>query len=743
MTHGEENSPARDNGPKLTERPVGKRWSRYLFWLVPVIVAAGVSIWRTWERRPPRPDVLLITIDTLRADRLGCYGYKPAHTKHIDTLAAGGVRCTDVLASAPITLPSHATILTGLYPPAHGVRDNGDFSLSEKAVTLAEKLKEVGYDTAAFVSALVLNRRYGLDQGFALYDDDLWAEADPKLFMIRERPSAKTLASFFAWFRGREQKNDRRPYFAWLHFFEPHQPYAPPLWARLVTPTLYDGEIAAVDRTIGSLVDFLRRRGRFDSTLMMLTADHGESLGEHGEKTHAVFIYQATMHVPLIVRFPDHFPSGRTCTTPLRTADITPTLLGFLRIPDGGQMQGMDAREILCGKKPGQAMPQYCESRVSELGFGMAPLYGVVRDGWKYIRAPRPELYDLRADPGETRNLFPGNSQNVARLGNDLKVLLERGAPSGSGKPADPLDGETEEMLRSLGYLARQDDRHSLKGIDPKDGLPIYNLLEEARHLAQQAKWPAAEEKLRQILGQVPGHISARNTLALTLLKQGQRREAREQYLLSLRDDPAQSRVHLMLGNISLGDGDLPEARTHLQKALELTPGFVEAMSNLGMLSLLEGDEKGAQTWYEKALRLDPEFPTVYRRMADLYFERGDFAEGKRWYLRALNRSTRDFRSLIQLGNCCRRMGEMDMAGDYFRKASQINPQSWVPEYNLACLYALRGEKGDALAFFKNALDNGFDDADLARRDPDLKSLLELPSFIQLLSRMEIPENTD
>jgi arylsulfatase A-like enzyme/Flp pilus assembly protein TadD len=743
MVSGIKNLSAYQGGSEGIAVPVGKRQSRHLFWLIPVVATAGILVWKILERRPPRPDVLLITIDTLRADRLGCYGYKPAHTQHIDALAADGVLCTDVLASAPITMPSHATIMTGLFPPAHGVRDNGTFSLSDKAITLAEKLKAAGYDTAAFVSALVLNRRYGLDQGFNLYDDNLWAEADPKLFMIRERPAANTLARFFSWFKKREQKNDRRPYFAWLHFFEPHQPYAPPLWARLVTPTAYDGEIAAVDRAIGNLADFLRRRGRIDSTLILLTADHGESLGEHGEKTHAVFIYQATVRVPLIVRFPGHFPPGHVCSTSLRTVDIAPTLLSFLEIPDSSQMQGIDVQENLRGGKTGQARPQYCESRVSELGFGMAPLYGMVRDGMKYIRAPRPELYDLRSDANETVNLYAGRSKIVTRLENDLDAVLRREDLSASGKTSNPLHHETEEMLRSLGYLARQDDRRSSRGIDPKDGLPIYNLLEEARHLAQQASWPAAEVKLRLILSQVPGHISARNTLALDLLKQGRRHEAREQCLLSLNTDPAQSRVQLMLGSISLWDGDLPQARTHLQKALELTPGFVEAMSNLGLLSLLEGDEKGARAWYEKAMRQDPEFPSVYRRLADLYFERGDFAAGKRWYLQSLKRFARDFRSLIQLGNCCRRLGEKDMAEDYFRKASLLNPQSWIPEYNLACLHALWGKKEAAMAVFKRALGKGFDDAGLARRDPDLKSLRELPAFVSLLAKLEVPENND
>jgi arylsulfatase A-like enzyme/Flp pilus assembly protein TadD len=723
---------------KAGSKPIGRRPFRLVLWFVPLAMALGVTAWIILQPRPQRPDVLLITIDTLRADRLGCYGYPAARTAHIDALAAEGVRCDDVLAAAPITMPSHATILTGLYPPAHGVRDNGTFTLPDRAVTLAESLRAAGYDTAAFVSALVLNRRYGLDQGFALYDDELWAEADPKLFMIRERPAAKTLDRFFSWFKERERRADRRPFFTWLHFFEPHQPYAPPLWARLVTPTAYDGEIATVDREIGKLVDFLRRRGRLDSTLVILTADHGESLGEHGEKTHAVFIYQATVRVPLIVRFPGYFPSGRVCATPLRNADIAPTLLGFLGIPEAVRMQGLDVREILRGRKPARALPRYCESRVSELGFGMAPLYGVVREGMKYIRAPRPELYDLRVDPGETRNLYTGRSPAVARLEEDLDAVLRRSLKA-VGQAVVPMSRESEEALRSLGYLARQDDRRSAGGIDPKDGLPLYNLLEEARHLAQQGDWPAAEEKLKQILSQVPGHVSARNILALALLKEGRRQEAREQYLLSLRTDPAQSRVLLMLGTISIWDGDLPQARRHLLKALDLTPGFVEAFSNLGMVSLLEGDEKQAQAWYEKALRLDPEFPSVYRRMADLYFDRGDFSQAWHWYTLALEKFPRDFRSRVQLGNCSRRLGDTAAAEENFRAASALTPQSWIPDYNLACLYALVGKEREALAALKMAVEKGFDDAVLARRDPDLKSLRELLAFNRLLSRFSGP----
>ena len=281
------------------------------------------------RREGQRPNVLLITIDTLRADRLGCYGYGLAHTPAVDGLAREGVRCTDAATSAPITLPAHTSIMTGLYPPAHGVRDNGNYALAPEATTLAERLKAAGWRTGAFVSAAVLARRYGLDQGFEVYDDDLWAEDEPEMFMIRERPASRTADRVLAWLE--EGQKTRQPFFLWVHFFDPHQPYnlrSFDLAAMTATP--YDAEIAEADRGVGRLIDWLREHGQLDDTLVVLTADHGESLGEHGEPTHGVFIYDATIHVPLIWRLPHVFPPGETYGGPVRHIDIVPTILAIL-----------------------------------------------------------------------------------------------------------------------------------------------------------------------------------------------------------------------------------------------------------------------------------------------------------------------------------------------------------------------------------------------------------------------------
>jgi len=685
----------------------------------------------------PPAHILLITIDTLRADRLGCTGYVPARTPYIDRLAAGGVLCTDSAAAAPITLPAHTTILTGLLPPAHGVRDNGAFSLGDGAITLAERLKKAGFQTQAFVSALVLNRRYNLVQGFDGYDDDLWGEEDPKLFMIRDRPAKKTIDRVLAWFKNRDRAGSKKPFFLWVHLFDPHQPYQAPTWARVVTPTPYDAEIATVDRELGRLFAYMKKANILDNTLVFLTADHGESLGEHNEKTHAIFIYDATIRVPLIIRYPKLFPAGRTYTGPVHQVDIVPTILSALDLPGGSQTQGIDLLPYLGGGKKPVPRAQYCESRLSELGFGMAPLYGLRKDGYKWIRAPKPELYDLGKDPGELANIIEQDQALGQKLDRELSQVLSGCRRFAIPVKDNPMTRETEEMLQSLGYLAPKQERAGMAGMDPKDGIFIYNKLEQARHLAQSGQWAETEVLLREILTEIPGHLSARNILALVLLKQGKSEEAKEEYSRSLKDDPSQSRVYAMLGNLFLLDGELDRAEIMLKKALDITPQFVEAMSNLGMIALLRGNEEEAGRWYRKALVQDPGFPHVYRRLADLYYDNGEFSPALDHYRKTLAHLPGDFRSLIQAGNCARRLKQMDQAESYFRKAGEINPDSWIPFYNLACLKAAQGEAAEGLKLLQKAIDAGLDSADQVEKDPDFISLRPLKEFTAILSRLE------
>ncbi len=709
---------------------------RYALSAAAVIIITAAILVITGTSQPDL-NVLLITIDTLRADRLGCSGYAPARTPHIDALAKQGLRFTDVTAAAPITLPSHSTILTGLLPPAHGVRDNGAFALGNDALTLTEILKKKGFETRAFVSALVLNRRYNLTQGFDSYDDDLWSEEEPKLFMIRDRPARKTIDRVLQWLQNRPRRSSRKPFFAWIHLFDPHQPYRPPMWARLITPSLYDGEIAAVDREIGRLTDFLAKAKILDNTLLIFTSDHGESLGEHNEKTHAIFIYDATVKVPLIIRCPRFFPSGRTYENPVHHVDIVPTVLSLLHLAGGDKTQGVDLLPFIRGEKKPAERALYCESRLSELGFGMAPLYGVYNGKYKWIRAPKPELYNLVDDPHELANLYPGDTSISRELDRELSRIFAASKRFAVPTRENPLNRETEEMLRSLGYLATSQEKKGAAGMDPKDGIIIYNKLEQARHLAQADKWQQAEEILEEILAQVPGHLSARNILALVLLRQGRMAEAVEQYTRSLQDDPEQARVYAMLGNIFMLQGELDRAEHFLQRALQVSPQFVEALSNLGLIALLRGDEKTAETWYRQAMTRDASFPHVYRRIADLYYERQDYARALKYYREALKQLPTDFRSLIQSGNCLRRQGKPDEAAARFREAARVNAESWIPFYNLACLHAVDGESRRGIAYLKQAQSLGFSSLKLLQEDPDLETLRLLPEFPGILAAVK------
>jgi choline-sulfatase len=686
--------------------------------------------------RRPRPNVLLITIDTLRADHVGCYGYGPAYTPNIDALAAQGVRCDNAVSAAPITMPSHSSILTGLFPPAHGVRDNGTYALGDRAVTLAERMKAAGYETQAFVSAAVLNRRYNLTQGFDGYDDDLWTENAPKLFMIRDRKGTRTAERVLAWLGKWERRPGRPPFFAWVHLFDPHQPYDPDEIDSQRCALPYDAEIAGADRAVGMILDRLRRDGLLADTLVVLTADHGESLGEHKEKTHAIFVYDATMRVPLVWRFPRTFPAGRVYRGPVRTVDIVPTVLGVLGLPGASETQGVDLGAPLAGRAPAPELPQYIESLVSEVGFGMAPLVGVRLNGFKLIRAPRPELYDLRHDPHELSNMYSKDARQAAALDRRLdEILADSGRRSIEAKES-PMNRETLETLMSLGYLAPRRERETMGGMDPKDGIVIHEDLENARHFAQKRRWAAAERILRGILEKIPGHVSARNVLALTLLRQGDLEGADAEYKRSLETDPKQSRVLSMLGTVALlGDHDA-EAERYFRAALGMTPGFVEAMSQMGLLEASRGNETQAREWYEKALAADPGFPRAHKLYADLLYDRGDFARALEQYQRVVATQPRDFAALVQAGGCARRLGDSNGARDWFRRAEEVRPRSWVPPYNEACLEASLGKPEPALKLLETAEKRGLDDIPLLEADPDLASLRSSPRFRAIVARL-------
>lgn len=693
-------------------------------------------------RRTSHPNVLIITIDTLRADHLGAYGFTPARTPVIDRLAAEGLLCTNAIASAPITMPAHTSIFTGLFPPAHGVRDNGAYALGDDAVTMAERLRDEGYTTHAFVSALVLNRRYNLNQGFETYDDELWAEDDPKLFMIRERQAPKTTDRALAWLASWIKAGKQKPFFTWIHYFDPHQPYRASNADRVKSPTPYDAEIASVDRQIGRIIDELRARDVLDETLVIVTADHGESLGEHGEKTHAVFVYDATVHIPLIIRYPRLFP-GSAYQGPVRSVDLAPTVYSVLGLPPGKTMDGRSLLEAFRGKQAPPELPQYSESLLSEVGFGMAPLFAIREGGFKYIRAPRPELYDLRKDPHELTNLVSREPRVVRRLDAALSGVIETSSKHAVKAASNPMTREIEESLQALGYLAPHAERVGMQGIDPKDGLPLHNKLEDARHFAQEKRWDEAESLLLEILKTTPRNVSALNILGLIGIKSGDAEKALHYYRSSLAIDPEQFRVHGVLGTIAMTQGDLQTAEKEFRATLAINPHFAEAMANLGFLEALQNHDAAAESWYQKGIAADPTFPRVYRRLGDLYYERGDFQHAYGHYAHVIRLVPTDLRAILQAGNCSRRLGRPKEAETLFRRAEALRPDAWIPTYNRACLYATTGRTAEALDTLmvvaqRHALSNA-----LVENDDDLATVRALPSYKNLQPHLTPTDEAD
>ena len=691
------------------------------------------------ERAPQHPNVVIVTFDTTRADHLGTYGMTLARTPTIDKLATEGVRFDNAVAAAPITAVSHSSIMTGLLPPAHGVRDNGSFALGDAATTLAERFKQAGYETRAYVSAIVLNRRYKLDQGFDVYDDDLWGEDEPKLFMIRERPAGETIDKVLDWYGKREPKSGAaKPFFLWVHLFDPHEPHHPPAWTHGIVPTSYDGSITYADRELGRLVEALREKGELDDTVFVFTADHGESLGEHGEKTHAIFVYRATTRVPLIVRYPPKFPAGKSYEGPVRNVDIAPTVLDLAHLPGANETQGVDLTPLARGEVGAPDLPQYSESKLAELGFGMAPLFSVRKGGFTFIRAPRPELYDLKNDPGETKNLYgdPAYQTKADALDVELEKLLNDSAKHEIAAQSSPMSKETMEALQSLGYLQGSNDRAAAGGIDPKDGIAVYSELEDARHLAQRKKWPAAEKALKAILAQMPRHFSARSVLALVEFKRGRLDEAKAQYLELLAQDPKQFRLYGMLGQIAMLQDKLDESERYNLEALKVAPQFVESMGQLGLLAMLRGDVAGAQQWYDKALAIDPSFPTLHRRLGDVLFERGNFAGALKEYQAAYARQSKDLRSLLQAGASARRVGDGALAETLLREAIEKKPSSWIARYNLACLLAQRGDADAAFAALDDAVAHGMLYPNLLERDEDWDALRKDKRFAAVTAKI-------
>jgi choline-sulfatase len=577
------------------------------------------------NRTPPpapiqKPNVLLITIDTLRADRLGSYGWTRARTPVLDALATRGTRFTRAYATAPITLTSHASMLTGRYPPGHGARHNG-MAMSSDPPTLAGVLHEGGFETAAFVSAFPLDRRFGLTRGFDHYDDELPRGSDGK--PLNERAGAVTVDRAIAWIRARPET---ARVFVWIHLFEPHAPYGDlPAEAgshamsgnaqspepRAQSPTSsasdrYDAEIATADREIGRL---LKEWRSLQETLVIATADHGEAFGEHGEIGHSIFVYDTTLQVPLIISGPG-VPAGRTIDETVALIDIAPTVTHWLDLARFDS-DGASLRPLLEGIPIGSRI-LYAESFAPLLDFGWAPLRSLRRDGLKLIAAPRPELYDLQADAGETRNVIDARAdvarEMTARVdrisGSDLPALSRvEGPRTAGGQPTAGPDRETASRLRALGY-AGGGAASATGRPDPKDRVAIAARM--AGVTSGELQGAAAERALSEIVRDDSGNAQAHMRLGFVLAESGRCPGAERHFKAAIASRIPSADAHLGLAMCMATRGAARDALATLEASRAVEPGNPVVEANIGLM-LLDGDRvEAAIDPLSRAVRLDP-----------------------------------------------------------------------------------------------------------------------------------------
>jgi arylsulfatase A-like enzyme/Tfp pilus assembly protein PilF len=641
-------------------------------------------------------NVLLVTIDTLRADALGCYGNARAATPWIDRLAAAGVRFAQAQAHNVVTLPSHANILTGRLPLAHGVRDNAGFRLPSEVETLATTLSRQGYRTGAFVSAFTLDSRFGLDRGFDVYDDAFTSGAGAAAFELPERAAVETVAAARRWI----DAAGGRPFFAWVHLYDPHAPYAPgePFASRFASDR-YLGEVAATDAALEPLLAPLLERGAKGRTLVVLTADHGESLGEHGERTHGIFAYEATLRVPLVVYGP-RLLRPRLVETRVQHVDLLPTILDAVAVPAPGALPGRSLLPAAAGA-PARDTPAYFEALSGQTTRGWAPLHGLVRGGWKYVDLPLPELYDLARDPREESNLAAAHPQEMDRLRAALAALRaqDRG-PRGATE-----DRETRERLRALGYLsssAPAEGRVYTADDDPKRLIELDAMIETvlARHRAGDVA--GALELCEEVVRRRPGMPSALLQLALLRRKSGQLPAAVSALEQALAASPDDEGTAALLGSYLNEAGRAREAERLLEPfarraepALDVLVARGIALSQLGRhraaaetlaaaaradpsnamtgvqlgtAALLAGDLAGAQAALEEALRLDAGLAVAHRTLGVVAEQRGDPEAALRHWAAAINLDPLEHDALLRLGSALAKRGRRDEARAYLER---------------------------------------------------------------------------
>ena len=630
--------------------------------IVPLVCALTTVV--TTAEAPVRPSVVIVTLDTTRADHLGCYGASRAATPHLDALARGGVRFEKALSPVPLTLPAHASVLTGRVPRRHGVRDNVGFPLDPKVPLLTERLRDAGYATAAFVSAAVLDRDGGLARGFATYDDNVRV-GDRRAFDYQERAASQTVDALLP-----RLATLKPPFFLWVHFYDPHAPYVPPEpYASRFKDRAYDGEIAFMDAQLGRVLDALKRQG---VTLYIAVAgDHGESLGEHGEDGHGIFLYQATQRIPLIITGPG-IPPGVTVAATVGLVDVAPTILDLLRLPALPGADGRSLVPLLHGARPA-ASDYEMETLYPSFSYGWAPLRALCAGPYKYVAAPRPELYELPTDPREIHDLSRDKAARTAELARTLDALTRGDTAVVPGNDAESI--ERRDKLASLGYVSGS-VAPAEGALDPKDGAKLLPDLDAARRMVQLGDPRDAVAPMARLLARNPGNVPARLLLGQAQLAAGRTDDAIATYRAVAQLAPNDALAWFDLGNAYAG------------KALKDDAAFAEALRS-----------------YERALALKPRHADTYLKLAAIHAGRHDPERSRETLLRARAAAVSDPTIETELGVLDGARKDAAGARAAFERALALNPQQPEALDGLGQIAYAAGDPARAAAFYERALE--------------------------------------
>jgi arylsulfatase A-like enzyme/Tfp pilus assembly protein PilF len=664
---------------KTRKKPTERLALPYRLLLAGWLVMAGLLPGSTQTADAPL-NVVLISIDTLRADHVGCYGYQQVRTPNIDALAADGVRFSKAYTPVPITLPSHTVMFTGAYPTRTGMHDFSGNRLNSTQPTLAEIFRKRGYATAAVVGSAVLDSRFGLNRGFDFYYDHFdFSRLDERNLDAMERPGNQVVDQGLAWL----ERNRKQDFFLWLHLYDPHHPYDPPApYKAQYKANPYDGEIAFVDSQVGRVIRFLKEKGLYERTLIVVVADHGEALGEHGESTHGFFLYDSTLRVPMIFRLPgSRAGRGKVVDSAVSLADLMPTILQLAELPIPKEVQGRSLVPLLRGQTSPASEGIYGETYLPRIHFNWSELRSIHFGRYHFIDAPNAELYDVAADPRERRNLFREKKAAANELRKRLTKLIQQYSASAGEQTAEKtgLDPALMERLKSLGYVAVSatgDAVLSDRSLpDPKDRIQMYELVSEAMADSQKGRYDESIRKLQATQKIEKDSLPVHYLLALNFYRVKDYAAAVDEFQIVLKWSPGYSLATYYAGLAYGNLGDWEQAINYLRKTLELDASNFSAAFNLGSAYLKAGKVAEALAAFQQSVAISPEYAPGYEAMGEVLLYQGQVDQAIEALRKALSLAPEDTKAHRALAKALQAKGLDQEAQEELKKAGPPPPR--------------------------------------------------------------------